>query len=224
MFSYFYRQIRLDKRSLRGQYSPNVEDYAMATATYSSENLDSFFVMAADKGLMNKNTAVAIRNATSKVLGVLEDHERVDVRSIDRDRVFQRFQNLYGMKYSPESLATYRSRFTTGLDEFITYASDPSAYKPQGRKSAASKKASKGSAVRAKKPAAKAGGTGKVNLDTTPTLISPSSESLMIPIPIRDGALVRVFGIPTDLTIDEANKITAVVKAYATQQTTTSVE
>jgi hypothetical protein len=186
----------------------------MSTANYSSENLVRFLVMAADKGLMNKNTALAIRNATGKVLDVLEDHERIDVRSIDRERVFQRFQNLNGMKYSPESLTTYRSRFTTALDEFVAYTTNPSAYKPQGRKGASSKKSQAGAQARVKKAKSKIVAHDRSESPLLPVTTS-SADSLMIPVPIREGAMVRIFGIPTDLTVDEAKKISAVIQAYA---------
>jgi hypothetical protein len=187
----------------------------MSTASYSSENLLRFLAMAADKGLMNKNTALAIRNASGKILDILEDHERIDVRSIDRERVFQRFQNLNGMRYSPESLASYRSRFTTALDEFVAYTTNPSAYKPQGRKGGPSKKLQAGTQARVKKTkpskaSHEGGGTSLV-----PVSASAVADSLMIPVPIREGAMVRIFGIPTDLTIDEAKKISAVIQAYA---------
>jgi len=187
----------------------------MSTANYSSENLVRFLVMAADKGLMNKNTALAIRNATGKVLDVLEDHERIDVRSIDRERVFQRFQNLNGMKYSPESLTTYRSRFTTALDEFVAYTTNPSAYKPQGRKSASSKKTQAGTQARVKKTKSKTIANDRSDAPLLQATSSSPADSLMIPVPIREGAMVRIFGIPTDLTVDEAKKISAVIQAYA---------
>lgn len=185
----------------------------MNNANYSSENLERFLVMAAEKGLMNKNTAQAIRIAAGKVLGVLEDHERIDVREIDRERVFHRFQNLNGMKYSPESLATYRSRFGSALDEFIAYTTNPSVYKFQGRAgSSGNKNSTNKSLVRSQ--------TKKVSsqkrVDVSSPQAQPSSgDSLMIPVPIRDGTLVRIFGIPADLTEDEAKKISAVIQAYA---------
>ena len=41
-------------------------------------------------------------------------------------------------------------------------------------------------------------------------------EDTIFPIPLRDGTItVRIQGLPFDLTLDEANKIVAVVLAYA---------
>jgi len=186
----------------------------MSNANYSSENLERFLVMAAEKGLMNKNTAQAIRIAAGKVLSVLEDHERMDVREIDRDRVFHRFQNLNGMKYSPESLGTYRSRFGSALDEFIAYTTDPSAYKFQGRTGTVSQK--KNGKQSARQPVKKA--SSQKRIEAPIVVAQPSqNDSLMIPVPIRDGAMVRIFGVPADLTEDEAKKISAVIQAYASK-------
>lgn len=42
-----------------------------------------------------------------------------------------------------------------------------------------------------------------------------SSEPRVYPIPIREDATVRIFGLPADLTEAEANKIAAVVQALA---------
>lgn len=188
--------------------------------SFSIENLEKFWGMAADKGLFNKNTALAIRGAAQKVLSVLEEHERIDLRTIDRDHVFTRFQNLHGMKYTPESLGTYRSRFNTALDEFFAYADDPSGYKAPNKN---------GKAKRAPDALRKAGNSNSkrrgsaevarsMQAPDTSASAPTGADSLTIPIPIRDGLLVRIFGIPTDLSVDEASKISAVIQAYAIQK------
>lgn len=189
--------------------------------SFTTENLEKFWGMAAEKGLFNKNTAQAIRGAAQKVLSVLEDHERMDLRSIDRDHVFTRFQNLHGMKYTPESLGTYKSRFNTALDEFFAYADDPSGYKAPNKNGKA--KRSSDATRKSGSPNAKRRSSSEVarpaqTLDTSVPSPSGTPDSLTIPIPIRDGLLVRVFGIPTDLSADEASKISAVIQAYAIQK------
>src|SRR2546427_10720536 len=49
---------------------------------------------AAEKGLMNKNTAAGLRAATGQVLGVLEDWENEDVTKLNVEQTLTRFQNL----------------------------------------------------------------------------------------------------------------------------------
>lgn len=41
-------------------------------------------------------------------------------------------------------------------------------------------------------------------------------EAEIIPVEIRPGEFVQIYGIPYDLTEQEADKIARVVKAYAT--------
>ena len=78
---------------------------------------------------MKPNTAKAYRAACSQILRVLDDWEAVDVGTLDLDDVFQRFQNKRSKDFTPESLDTYRKRFTTARNSFIRYISNPSAWK-----------------------------------------------------------------------------------------------
>jgi len=47
------------------------------------------------------------------------------------------------------------------------------------------------------------------------TFISPSEMVTMIPIQIRPGLIVKIVGLPADLTQSEAKKIASVVIAHA---------
>src|SRR5437588_9672429 len=73
---------------------------------------------AAKRGLMNPNTASALRAASSQVLGVLDDWQTVEVRSIDVDDLLTRFVNLRKKDFKPESLETYKHRFRQALNMY----------------------------------------------------------------------------------------------------------
>jgi hypothetical protein len=190
------------------------------TPSYTSAQLERFFSMAAGKGLINKNTALSLRSAATKVLGVLESHEKEDLRNLDRELAFKRFQNLKGMDYSPESLTTYKSRFGAAVDEFLRYTSDPAAYRPTSRKKSAnpadlSKDRPQKRSLR--KPDITQQNRPQSDANLSPEIQQPAYKgALMIPIPIRLGVSVQIFGIPPDLSPEEAKKISAVVLAYAT--------
>ena len=77
-----------------------------------------FWKWAPQKGLVNGNTAIALRVACSQVLGLLENWETLDVAALDIEDVFSRFVNLKGKNFTPESLATYKSRFVRALSMF----------------------------------------------------------------------------------------------------------
>src|SRR5258708_5192633 len=86
----------------------------------------------AEKGLMPRNTALSIRTSASKILKIEEDWEGVDVRQLDVDALVARFRNL--SQLAPVSLATYESRFRSGLASYLAYLDKPTSYQPKPRR------------------------------------------------------------------------------------------
>ncbi|MSQ13172.1 MAG: hypothetical protein EXR47_03330 [Dehalococcoidia bacterium] len=103
-----------------------------------------FWGWASQKGLLNQNTAATLRAACSEVLGVLDDWEQADLRSLDVEDVIRRFQNLRKTKYKPESLHAYTRRFRTALPSYLAYLDNPAAWKPAAREQTPREKASVG--------------------------------------------------------------------------------
>src|SRR5262245_26481401 len=87
-----------------------------------------FWKRAPKQGLVNPHTASALRVAVSGVLGVREGWETLDVSALDMEDVFTRFQNLKGKDFTPNSLATYKSRFEKAVLTFLDYAKNPSGF------------------------------------------------------------------------------------------------
>lgn len=85
---------------------------------------------AAEKGLMNRHTAAALRTACAKVLGAADQWEEVDVRSLDIEDAFHRFQTKHGKDYKPQTLEEYRRRFAQAVELFLEYVRDPSGWRP----------------------------------------------------------------------------------------------
>src|SRR5437867_1085104 len=84
---------------------------------------------AADKGLMNPNTANALRAASTQVLSVLDNWEDLDISKIDVDETFRRFENKRSKDFTPNSLQTYRSRFGKAVESFLAYINNPTAWR-----------------------------------------------------------------------------------------------
>lgn len=178
----------------------------MSVDRYSAHKFVEFWGYVIAKGLMNRETATSRKIAAQKVLAIASEEERQDLRSLDRDGVFVRFENLEGKKYSPQSLRVYRSRFNTALDDFIKWSENPSgSFKSPPRvKPSTDKKSGK-----PKKPDSQPRALPSVAENVLGT------ENLTLPIPIRAGVVVKIFGLPVDLATEEAEKIAGVIKAYA---------
>ena len=178
----------------------------------SLPSLLGFIDWMSSKGLMQRNTAAGRKAACSKVLGVLDPEEQDDVTQVNLDEAMARFHNLEGRNYVPASLAVYRSRVGAAIDDFKRHLADPASFKPgvsqrrqtpsQGKKHV--KKEPQQTATRASSsPAESNPGSGH----------SPVN---VFPIAIRPDVVVRIQGLPFDLTETEARKIANVVLALAT--------
>jgi len=183
----------------------------MADKDYSLDALNRFFDFAVAKGILKRNTAQSKKMAANKVLAVAEDNEKADLRKADIDVAFERFQNLQGTEYKPESLQVYLSRVRSAVAEFISYVDNPAGFKPSTTTRTRSKnnKNQKGSST----PPSKAG------IDSTkgapPDRGEHDQPHVIVPIPLREGLTLKISNIPADLTAAEANRIAAIIKAYA---------
>jgi hypothetical protein len=162
----------------------------------------------ADKGLMPPATARAIKASVSQILKIDDNWENVDVGSLDVDGLFRRFRNL--SKLAPGSLATYESRFRSGLESYLRYLNNPASYQPKTRRAS----------HRDDKPAPKEKGKPRFDIrigpvPSTPSPVTSSAAKLVVyPFPVRPDVFAELK-LPADLTIDEATRLGAFLKAVA---------
>lgn len=177
-------------------------------ADKSLESLIGFLDWTAEKGLMAKNTVGGRKAAVSAVLGILDPEEKGDVTVVDVDSAMTRFVNLQGKKYNTSSLNVYKSRTNAAIGDFRKWLDNPLTFKPQANKGE-------------KKPQSKGKASGETPARTgpsdaqQPSAPSHQASANVFPIPIRENVVVRIHGLPFDLSAVEAEKIANVVKAMA---------
>lgn len=174
------------------------------TKDYSADASLNFMDVVRNKHYLKPATARARKAALKKMIEVMDNEEKHDVRRVDLDALHERFANKEAGAFSTSSLQVYRSRFRSALKDFISYTDDPTNFRVTLHKSSGVQKTT----TAKKKPKADRGYTPTFE-DTAP----PST--IVFPIPIRTDLTVTVHGIPSDLTTQEAEKIAAVVKALA---------
>jgi hypothetical protein len=166
---------------------------------YSKTALMKFFVYLSSKGLVNQNTVAARKAAANKMLSVLDEAESVDLRKINIEQVATQFFNLHGKDFTPDSMTTYKSRLKSGIEDFIKYTTNPASFKPEGSRPRAQRKPD-----------------SEVKTHVTPpTPDLGFTDESVFPIPIRQGLVVKLIGLPPDLSKKEAQKIANVVMAFA---------
>jgi hypothetical protein len=181
------------------------------TAGRTREDLFQFIDYLGDKGLMPAKSVAARKTVATKVLGILNDEEAQDVLALDLDLLMQRFSNLHGKNYTPNSLRDYNGRLRGSIEDFRSYVSNPLGFRPSTR-------------ARSKPNDEKNRSVGKEK--STP--IQPSSISSnpsagpaappsanILPIALRANLIVQIAGLPFDLTQAEAKKIANIILAHA---------
>jgi hypothetical protein len=177
----------------------------------SLDGLLSFLDWNAEKGMMAKNTVNGRKAAVSGVLGVLDPEEKGDITLIDLDAVMSRFLNLHGKKYNPSSLNVYKSRTNASINDFKKWLEDPLSFKPMAGKS------EKNASGKSSKPQKSRPKPISTDPPVNPGAVSTTQHATanVFPIQIRENLVVRIHGLPFDLTSSEAERIANVVKAMA---------
>ena len=97
----------------------------------SARSLVDHWTWAADKGVMNRNTAAGLRSACTRVLEVNgTDWDKTDISSLDVEAQLIRFQNLRKRDFRPQVLEVYKQRFRKALASYLDYLQNPGAWKP----------------------------------------------------------------------------------------------
>lgn len=175
---------------------------------FSKEALIKFLEYLADKGLMNAYTVSSRKAAVNTVLGALSDEDTKDVRTLNIDDVERKFTNLQGTKFKPDSIRVYKSRVAGSIADFIQFRQNPTGFKPkitQQRTSSEQKykKTKEKQLINSNLHRPLDGGADQFDI------------GIAFPIPIRQDVIVKVIGIPSDLTRKEAQKIGNVIAALA---------
>jgi hypothetical protein len=159
---------------------------------------------------MARPTALAIRAAASQILKIENDWESLDVRTCDVDGLIGRFRNL--SKLAPASLATYESRFRSGLSSYLSYLDNPASYQPKGRRVVAREdKIRTRSRGTERAPEASA---GESNASLTSPSSSPAAKLVVYPFQVRRDVFAELK-LPADLTVDEARRLGKFLEAAA---------
>lgn len=166
----------------------------------------TFLDFLGQKGLIPPSTASARKASANKVLAILSEDEASDVTLLDLESLFTRFGHLHKGDYSPESLQTYVSRTRTSIGDFRRYCDEPLSFRPKG---------SGASRIKMSNGKQKAVADSETVSEVRQAELTPTHAVQVLPISIRADLVVKIAGLPHDLTQLEAQKIANIVLAYA---------
>lgn len=158
---------------------------------------------AAQKGLLNKNTARSFGNACSQVLSAQEDPDNVNVSALDVELALTKFQNLKKKNFKPKVLEVYKSRFRRALALYLSYIEDPAGWRPTSPR-----------ASRPTEEPNKKSGAPKKEEVMVGVGEHPGMGLVEYPFPLRDGQNARLI-LPRDLKAAEVKRLTAFMASLA---------
>ncbi len=169
-------------------------------------DLVQFIGFLGEKGLMNPNSAAGRKAAVTKLLSILGDEEAADVTKLDLEDITRRFINLKGGEFKPDSLRVYKSRTEASIRDLVAYRKNPLGFKPISDQRAPRQADAK-----------QRSGPEETSERLEPAKTAPavSIGDNIIPIPLRADLVVRIAGIPPDMSQSEAKKLANVIMAYA---------
>ncbi|MFW5815492.1 MAG: hypothetical protein ACOCVP_01425 [Wenzhouxiangella sp.] len=169
--------------------------------SYSLADLLEFHKRAGMEGLINPAVARARRKAVERLAEEMTEAERADVRQLDVDRLAARFHKLEGSSIRSETLALYAERVRMAQNEFLSWTDNPAGFQSAGGER--QRALTRGSLSPEREVAE------RITLEAT------ENPSNIIPIFLRGNETVYIANLPPDLTIEEAERIARVVRAFA---------
>ena len=163
---------------------------------------------AAEKGLMNKNTANAFRAACTQVLGVLKDWEEKDINQLDLDDVINRFKNLRAQDFKPKTLRDYENRFRRAVQLFQDYIRDPSSWAPTKSNTSSRRSPTKSDTTKPPQKEDRAG-------EERNAIVEPTGL-VEYPFPLRQD-IIAYLHLPSDLTSGEVERLNTFMQALVVE-------
>lgn len=163
----------------------------------SVKALSDFIEGLPSMGAVGDSTLKNLRAVPKMLLHVNHDVDHFE--SINAEETVEKFIAETGAQVGDASRSSYKSRINQAIKLYKNYLIDPmSIFESQEKE------------VTTKKP------LPKINLPQH--AINPASTTIDIPVPIRDGLILMIPGVPTDLTNEEAERIASILKVYARPQ------
>jgi hypothetical protein len=172
----------------------------------TGQGLVEFLDYAANKSLLNKNTAGAMRAAAAQVLAVeSDDVATIDIRKLDVEDLVKRFATSRHQDFTPKSLETYQSRFRNAVSMYMAFLKNPAQWRPSLRERTSRPTPERG----------RSGDGGARQRNQTDT--APSPGMVEYPFPVREGVLAHLT-LPVDFRKSEARRLAAFLESLAVDE------
>jgi hypothetical protein len=174
----------------------------------SAKALVEFWTRVAQQGLMKPNTANSYKSACVQILGIDAEWEQYDVKTLDVEELFRRFENKRHSEFTPQSLEVYKRRLSIAIRSFLEYSNNPSGWKPGVRKR---NKRAENPVVARTSTSPQIPESALQTLAEAPRQIE-STQLIDYPFPLRGNRMARL-SLPADLCKADVRRLCAFITA-----------
>lgn len=162
-------------------------------------------------GLVKEATARNLKNSTARLLTVVRENEVADVSLLSVEELAERYMRETVPTPNENSITSYKSRMDSAVKKFIAYQKGESIPYRQHSKSASDFDEDLTDLSNEESSEM----SNEKEVEETVTTMAPKS-SFDIPILVRpqSGVIVNIMGVPADLTAEEAERISSILKIY----------
>lgn len=175
----------------------------MAASDGTAGGLFEFLDWAEQKHELPKSQVANWRGAAKNVLGIEEDYEALDLRTLDLDDFLRRFEIASRTKYKSDSLNAYKGRFKKAVEAYRSWLDQSPDWKgavaPRAAVSGGGPTAN-GAKSAAQKPRVAAA--------------TPAGGTIDHTFPLRPGVYARL-SLPEDLSSRDAKRLAAFISSLA---------
>ncbi|EFC84485.1 hypothetical protein [Parafrankia sp. EUN1f] len=168
----------------------------------------AFLDMAAQQGDLSAATSSAFKSAVKSVLLVAGDPKSVDIRTLNVNSTFNRFETQYGSGYAPDSLPTYRSRFRRSVAMYLAWLDNDPGWKRADRSTPSRKPANEGRVSQGNRSSAESEARPEAAQS------APGPRMITYQLPLRPDVIIPLT-LPVKLTRADANRIATFVSGLA---------
>ncbi|MGP6442080.1 hypothetical protein ACTZGI_04925 [Rahnella aceris] len=167
----------------------------MSTQKYSIDSYYDFLEVLPTLDVIGENTIKNLKTVP-RILS-MADSNLTDIRKLDADEVLKAFEER-NEGVSKTTLQSYRSRIMQALKLFVAFVDSPEGFTQEKVMKLTQQRASR-------------------TMKNPSPLRQDETITFTVPVPLRNNLTTIIDRLPRDLTVDEAERICTIIRAFAIQ-------
>ncbi|AIR03391.1 hypothetical protein JT31_01745 [Cedecea neteri] len=170
----------------------------MSKNIFSYAEFYGFLQALPDLGIVPEATARNLKESSLRLFNVTSPLPETDIRDLDVNEVVGDYKMFSSVDVSRATIQSYKSRLLSAIQKFVEFQ--------QLKYGVVMESIPQEESVKPKR---------RKRVDGKHENALEAIKTFALPIPIRDGLILRIENMPMDLSFDEAERIATIIKSFA---------